>query len=297
MTGSSPTPGASPLAAGVPEMTDGEYRLLAGLIHKEAGIYLGSEKKLVLIARLAFRLRALGLASFSDYATRVMGDPAERTKMIDCVCTNETSFFRERWHFDFMAQTIAPAWRNSPATARSRMVRVWSAACSTGEEPYSIAMCLRHHLPIDEGWQIEISATDLSTRALKAAQDAVWPIEHAAAIPELYLRAFMLRGEGERAGQMRAGPLLRSMISFRVQNLHAAYPASAPFDLIFCRNVLIYFDKQAKVRVVERLVGMLAKGGYLFVGHAESLQAAEYGARAVAPSIYVPAAGSRKGAR
>ena len=232
-------------SARMPEMSDHEYRLLAGVIHKEAGIYLGSDKKLVLVSRLAFRLRSLGLPSFSDYITHVVADQEERTRMIDCVCTNETSFFREPWQFDFMAKTIVPAWKTSSPQARSRSVRVWSAACSTGEEPYSIAMCLSHHLPAAEGWQIEILATDLSTRALTTAKDAVWPIANAEAIPEHYRRAFMLKGEGSRAGLMRAGPLLRSLISFRVQNLHAAYATGGPFELIFCRNVLIYFDKRS----------------------------------------------------
>ena len=139
-------------------------------------------------------------------------------------------------------------------------------------------------------------ATDLSTRALRAAQDAVWPIASAETIPEHYRRAFMLKGEGSRAGLMRAGRPLRSMISFRRQNLHDAYPESGPFDLIFCRNVLIYFQKEARIRLVKRLTSLLGQRGYLFVGHAEALNA-EYGVRAVAPSIYVPIPGSEKGAQ
>jgi chemotaxis protein methyltransferase CheR len=158
-------------------------------------------------------------------------------------------------------------------------------------------MCLRQHLPASEGWHIEILATDLSTRALRAAQDAIWPIEDADAIPEHYLREFMLKGEGTRSGLMRAGPVLRSLISFRRQNLHLGYPMSGPFDLIFCRNVLIYFERQAKLRLVKRLVSLLGDGGYLFVGHAEALNPAEHGVRAVAPSIYVPVSALPKGAR
>jgi len=167
------------------------------------------------------------------------------------------------------------------------VIRAWSAACSTGQEPYSIAMQLLSECPPEQGWRVEIVATDLSTRALAVAQEAEWPIDRAAQIPEQYRQEFMLRGVGDRVGRMRASRALRERVQFTRLNLNdAAYDIAGPFDLIFCRNVLIYFTPEGRARVVDRLASYLAPGGLLFVGHAESLHAHRENLRVVSPTIY-----------
>ncbi|HEX9189478.1 MAG TPA: protein-glutamate O-methyltransferase CheR, partial [Vicinamibacteria bacterium] len=166
---------------------------------------------------------------------------------------------------------------------RPRRVRVWSAACSTGEEPYSIAMTLLAGLP---GWSVEVVATDLSTKVLARAQAALWPVERAKQIPRTYLEAYMLKGFGSQAGLMKAGEALRGVVRFGRVNLAGEPWPEGPFDLVFCRNVLIYFDRTNKTRVVERLLDRLAPEGFLFLGHAESLTGFTEGARTVIATIY-----------
>jgi chemotaxis protein methyltransferase CheR len=164
---------------------------------------------------------------------------------------------------------------------------LWSAGCSSGEEPYSIAMLLLDHFPRHSGWQLEILATDLSTRILERAQSALWPIAKAQEIPEKYLKSYMLRGTGAQQGQMKAGAEIRSLIRFQRLNLNdERYPITGRFDAIFCRNVLIYFDTNSRRRVIDRLIDCLAPGGYLFVGHAESLTGITNRVRHVTPTVY-----------
>ena len=190
--------------------------------------------------------------------------------MLDAICTNETHFFREPRHWEFLAERVFPAWRDeADAGRRPRRVRVWSAACSTGEEPYSLAMSLLTAFPA--GWALEVLATDLSTKILERAAAGVWPLAKAKEIPEPYLKAFMLKGFGAQEGLMRAGPEIRALVRFdRVNLIGDDWPPGPPFDLVFCRNVLIYFDRHRRA-VVDRLLDRLAPRGYLFLGHAESL--------------------------
>ncbi|EAU62737.1 CheR methyltransferase, SAM binding domain [Stigmatella aurantiaca DW4/3-1] len=240
------------------------------------------------MGRLSRRLRELGDLSAEAYLRRVEGDVTERVQLLDAICTHETSFFREPKHFEFLEQEVLPRWRAQGATDQgTRTVRVWSAGCSTGEEPFSLAMLLSHRLPEWEGWRLEILASDLSTRILAQARQAVWPQEKAADIPMEYLKAYMLRGTGTQEGWMKAGPELREQVRFQRVNLHSAfYPVEGPFDLLFCRNVLIYFDDVSRQRTVQRLLGHLAPTGYLFLGHAESLIGRSHCVRAVVPTVY-----------
>jgi chemotaxis protein methyltransferase CheR len=274
-------------AAGVPDLTEEEFDALRALIHRQTGIHLNDSKKALLYGRLSRRIRELGLRSFTDYLRSIRDDAAEREQMIDRVTTNETHFFRESTHFTYLQSTLMPAWlQAADAGTRSKEVRVWSAGCSTGEEPYSLAMTLRDRLPEKDGWSVEILATDISTRVLDAADQATWPIERAAEVPEPLLKRFMLQGLGSQAGKMRASPDLRRMV--RVERLNLSderYPVRGPFDLIFCRNVLIYFAHDLKRQVVERLSEHLAPGGHLFVGHAESIYET-HGLTCVWPTVY-----------
>ncbi len=281
---------------------DREFTRFQSLIHREAGIWLSPMKRALLVGRLTRRLRELGLDSFGEYYERVEADGAERIRMLDRVTTNETHFFREPRHFEFLAQKVFPSWRaEADEGLRPRRIRAWSAACSTGEEPYSLAISLLRAFPPGSGWELEILATDLSTRVLERAREAVWPIEKAREIPPADLKAFMLRGTGPQQGLMKAGPEICAFVRFARLNLNdTAYPALGRFDLVFCRNVLIYFDAKTKERVVGRLLGLLAPCGYLFLGHAESLSGTALPVRSVLPTVYghgAPQAPSSREAR
>jgi chemotaxis protein methyltransferase CheR len=267
-------------------VSDKDFLRFQALIHREAGIWLAPVKKALLVGRLAKRLRELGLTSYGAYFEKVVEDEAERIRMLDAICTNETHFFREPKHFEFLAQRVLPAWRAEAAEGRrAQRIRVWSAACSTGEEPYTIAMELLHAFP--SGWDLEVLASDLSTKVLDRAAAAIWPIEKAKEIPDPYRKNFMLRGYGAQEGLMKAGPEIREIVRFaRVNLVGDGWPAGPPFDLVFCRNVLIYFERQAKTTVVERLLERLDPRGYLFLGHAESLGGFTTLARAVLPTVY-----------
>jgi len=261
-----------------------EFRLFQSLVHREAGISLSDQKRALLVGRLAPRMRALDIASFGAYFDRVSADREELVRMIDSVCTNETHFFREPKQFAFLEHEVLPRWRAAVERGeRRREVRVWSAGCSTGEEPYSIAMTLAANLP---DWKIEIFASDLSTKVLAKASDGIWPVERVNDIPLHYRKAFMLRGSGPQEGKMAARPELSSLIRFARVNLnHESYPIAGKFDLVFCRNVLIYFDAPSKRRVIDRLLDRLEPRGLFFLGHSESLNALDR-VRAVGPTVY-----------
>jgi chemotaxis protein methyltransferase CheR len=280
------------------EITEREFSLFQALILRDAGIYLAPAKKALLVGRLAKRLRALGLSSFGEYYRRVVeeDDRDERVQMLDCISTNETHFFREPRQFEFLERQVIPAWKEKGP----RILRIWSAGCSTGEEPYSLAMMLLHHFPPGSGRQIEILATDLSTRALAKAETAVWPLEKATEIPTEYRKAFMLRGTASQEGKMKVAPEVRALVRFGRLNLNdERYPVRGPFHLIFCRNVLIYFPMDGKLRVIHRLLDVLAPDGLLFLGHAESLNAVTDRVVTVVPTVYghAKAAAGRPGSR
>ena len=275
---------------GIRPLTDREFKLFQSLIHKEAGIYLSEVKKALLVGRLSRRIRELGLDSFEAYYRHVVEgpNPTERVELINNICTHETQFFREPRQFEFLEQTLAPRWRaEAEAGARPKQIRAWSAACSSGEEPVSMAMSLLYHFPVSAGWSVEVLATDISTRVLDKARAATWPIERAGQIPPPYLKRFMLRGTGEQHNRMKAGPEIRSVVRFQQLNLQAdSYAVGDGFDLIFCRNVLIYFNAASKEHVVTRLLGRLAEDGLLFLGHAESLTGMRDQPRAIIPTVY-----------
>lgn len=276
-----------PFAAAPSPPTDREFRSFQQLIEREAGIHLAPHKKALLAGRLNRRIRELGLPSFGSYYERVVdGDDGELTHLLDAIATNETRFFREPEHFRVLADHIVPELVQLAESGRkARGVRVWSAACSTGEEPYSIAMVLRRCLPQD--WPVEVVATDISTRVLARAQAGTWPIAKSREIPPEHLKQFMLRGSGSQAGNMKVGKELRSLVTFSRINLASdPPPGPARFDLIFCRNVLIYFAKDTKLRVVDKLLHGLLPDGYLFLGHAETLNGTALEMEPVSANIY-----------
>lgn len=276
------------LARPIPELTDDEFRLFQALILRETGIHLGAKNRAMLISRLWKRLGTLELNSFSSYYRRVKSDPAEMVLMFDCVCTNETHFFREPAAFDCLRYRVFPEWRAAAeANERSRTLRVWSAACSTGEEPFSLAMTLLSEFPPAAGWNIEVLGTDLSTKVLARASAGIWPAEKISHVPLDYRRNFLLKGFGKEKGKIKAMDELRQVVRFQRLNLtQEPYPVTGPFDLIFCRNVLIYFQWETKIKVVDRLGKYLAPRGYLFLGHAESLHGVTDKLHSVAPKVY-----------
>lgn len=279
---------ADPLAWDVstPPLSPEAFSRFQRIVGRESGINLTDAKKALLVGRLSRRLRELALSSFDDYLRRVESDGAELVRMIDSIATNETQFFREPRQFEFLEHELFPRWaEDAERGRRPRRVRVWSAGCSTGEEPFSIAMLLLSLF--GKGWDLEVLATDISTKALGRARAAEWSLERSAHIPAPFLRAFMLRGTGAQDGKMKAGPEIRRLVRFERLNLNdESYPVTGRFDLILCRNVLIYFDGDRKRRVIERLLDHLDPAGFLVVGHAESLNGITDRVGGVMPCVY-----------
>jgi len=260
------------------------------LIHEETGIWLNDSKMALLCGRLSRRLRALEISGLEEYFELVVRPDQfnERVAMIDAITTNETRFFREAKHFEFLETKVIPRWLAETLQGqRAKAIRAWSAACSSGEEPYSVAMLLAAHLPPEQGWDVKILATDISTRMLECARAGIYEIVKSHDIPEHLLKAFMLKGIAKKAGQMKVMPCIQEMIEFQRLNLaQGPYPPNGHFDLIFCRNVLIYFDLESKHKVVERLTRCLTRSGLLFLGHAENLSGIHSPLRSLAPAVY-----------
>ena len=261
-----------------PVLTDQEFGLLRDWVYAEAGINLSAAKKPLVTSRLLRRLSHHGLRSFGAYYGLITSSGSAETQIaLDLLTTNETYFFREPKHFEFLRDRALPARRPG------QPYRVWSAACSSGEEPWSIAMTLADAL--GDAW--EVTASDLSTRVLAQARNAQYPIERAEQIPRAQLVRHCLKGVGRQDGTFRIGPALRGRVRFLQVNLVNALPELGSFDVIFLRNVLIYFDAETKAQVVRRLCGALRPGGYFFCGHAESLHGMDVPLTGVQPAVYV----------
>ena len=270
-----------PLPFAPPAIADRDFRALRDRIYQRAGIFFVPAKKALIVSRLQRRTRELGL-ELKAYIQLALSDAAEETRMLELLCTHETSFFREAQHWELLRRHVLPRWREeAEAGARPRRVRVLSAGCSSGEEPYSAAMELATGLP---GFAVEVVAGDVSPRIVERAAQGEWPLERAKQIPEPMLRRFMLRNT---EGVMRAGPELRSLLRFTRLNLgQEAHPGLGVFDLIFCRNVLIYFDQASKARAIRSLLPHLDPRGLFFVGHAESLTGISEELQTVIPTVY-----------
>jgi chemotaxis protein methyltransferase CheR len=260
-------------------LSDQEFDFLRKLLYEAAGINLTSEKKALVIGRLTRRIESLGLTSYGDYFRRIStaADPSERQWALDALTTNETFFFREPPHFAFLSETIVPS------VPPGEPFRVWSAASSSGEEAYSIAMVLAERMG-QRPW--EIVGSDLSTKVLDKARRGQYPIERAEKIPQPYLRTYCLKGTGEHEGTFLIDPSLRKRVSFQQANLMGPLPKLGLFDVIFLRNVLIYFDLPTKRRVVNNLLPFMKPDGYFFSGHSESLTGMIQGLAQVKPAIY-----------
>jgi len=247
-------------------LADAEFTAIRELLKATAGIHIGAEKRTLVVARLARRVRHHGLAGFPEYCSLLRDrdpDGEELGEMVNCLTTNKTEFFREPHHFDFLRQRLVPEARQRGA----RKLRIWSAGCSTGQEPYSLAMTLASD-PSLSGWDIRILASDIDTHVLETAEAGRYPAAALADVPEPMRREFFVAAGAEREVSSR----LRSMVQFRRINLvEEPWPINATFDAIFCRNVTIYFDQPTQDRLYRRFFRQLGPAGYLFAGHSENL--------------------------
>jgi chemotaxis protein methyltransferase CheR len=240
------------------------FRIISERVYNFSGIRLPEAKREMVYARLARRLRSLGIASFDAYVRYLELEPAEWEHCTNALTTNVTSFFREEHHFRILAQHA-----QAHARGEGRAFRVWSAGCSTGEEPYTIAMCLAEAIGAAP---FEVVATDLDTQVLATAREAVYPLASVAKLAPERQKAFFLRGTGRFEGRARVRRELAQRVEFgRVNLMDREWAVKGPFDAIFCRNVMIYFDKPTQARLIERFAALLAPHGLFFAGHAESL--------------------------
>ena len=261
-------------------LPDSEFDAIRAWIYEKAGINLSGQKKALVEGRLAPRLRHHGLRSYGEYfeLLRSGAYPAEPQIAVDLLTTNETHFFRELKHFDFLRKQILARHPSG------RMFRVWSAASSSGEEPYSIAMTLAAALGESAPW--EVIASDLSTRVLERARSGHYSVARAKLIPGPLLQKYCLKGVGAQEGTILVEPRLRSRVQFAQINLIEALPRLGEFNVIFLRNVMIYFDLPTKQALVKRMLPHLSGGGYFMVGHSESLNGVNDILKSVQPSIY-----------
>jgi chemotaxis protein methyltransferase CheR len=265
-------------------INDKEFESFRELIYRESGIKLRDNKKDLLRQRLNKRIRVLGLSSFGEYFRLVEGDRSrkELTEMIDAISTNVTSFFRENKHFEFLAGRALPEIMDRKRTG-SREIRIWSAACSSGEEPYSILFTLLESQELTSNWQIKLLATDISTKVLQKAMKGGYPADKMEGMPEALAHKYFERVEGEYVVK----PKIREMVKFRWFNLITPrFPFKRQFDVIFCRNVMIYFDKPTREELIRKFSGVLAVGGYLCIGHSESLANTRHDLKYIQPTIY-----------
>ncbi len=264
-------------------LTDKEFSQFQTLIYEQVGIRLDTPKKTLLVSRLGKRLRELHLTSFQAYFDRVStkGGEEELTKLLDLISTNKTDFFREPVHFDFLREQVLPE------VAHIKTLRVWSSASSSGEEPYTIAMTLCDALPNISLWDIKVLASDISTRVLAKAASGIYEKQRVAQLPSDLVRRHFLRGKGAQEGMMKVKPHLSRLIAFRRINLmDQSFPIRSSLDVIFCRNVMIYFDRPTQSNLMAKFFRYLRPGGYLFIGHSESLQWIDHPFTYLRPTIY-----------
>jgi chemotaxis protein methyltransferase CheR len=273
-------------------LTDHDFKRLCGFIYEHVGIKMSDVKRTMLEGRLQKRLRALGLASHRDYCDFLFsaaGQEQELVHMIDVVTTNKTDFFREPSHFEFLSQVVLPEMCNGRGAGHKRKCRIWSAGCSTGEEPYTLAMVLREFQEAqpDPALEGEIFASDISTRVLDHARRAVYSEERIAPIPPALRKKYLLRSRDPKAGLVRMDSSLRALLRFgRINFMDEDFGFQERFQVIFCRNVIIYFDKPTQECLMRKFCRHLDPGGYLFLGHSESLHGFDVPLAQVAPTVY-----------
>ncbi len=268
------------------ELTDEDFNYLCALIGDQAGIRLTSAKRELVYARLAKRLRALGLRSFRQYCDLLRGgDEEEKVHCVNAITTNVTFFFREAHHFEYLEQTVLPELMEEKIRAGSRRLRVWSAGCSSGEEAYSLGIVLREQ-PALQNWDVRVLATDVDTHILERARRGIYDLKQIEKVSPARRSRWFRVGIGRNEGLVSVLPELKERIYFRQVNLKEPWPMHGPFDVIFCRNVVIYFDREMQRKLFDRFAGILSSNGHLFIGHSESLFGLSNRFRLVGPTIY-----------
>jgi chemotaxis protein methyltransferase CheR len=267
-------------------LSDRDFARLSSFIHHEAGIRLGHEKKTMLEGRLKRRLRDLSIGSYRQYCDYLFAEQGlreEKVRFIDVVTTNKTDFFREAKHFDYLTQRALPEL----APRLGDPLLVWSAGCSSGEEPYTLAMVLSEYAESHPGFRFRILATDISTIVLEKARLGIYKSDDVEPVPPALRRKYLLRSRERHTDQVRIAPELRRLVEFRRLNfMDADYGVAEKADAIFCRNVIIYFDRPTQQKILGNLVRHLKPSGYLFVGHSETLHDMNLPVEPLGPALY-----------
>jgi chemotaxis protein methyltransferase CheR len=266
-----------------------EYEFLRQLVYTHSRIHLGAEKKEMMGQRLQRRLKAIGLSSFQEYCDFLKSPEGEEelAELIDVIATNVTSFFREGQHFEFLAKTALPQWVAAPDRRPGDLFRVWSAGCSSGEEPYSAAIVLAEFFARHPNFRAQVIASDISMHMLQRAQAGIYQVQQVQ-LPEVeWLKRYFLKGVGAYQGCCRVKEDLKQLVAFYHANLfQPEFPVVEPVEVIFCRNVMIYFDQETQEELVQRLTRKLTSGGYLLLGHSESLLGMSHSFTSLCPSVY-----------
>jgi len=267
---------------------------VCNLIHEHCGISISPDKKIMLEARLKRRMKALAIASYGEYCKHLFAgarDAEEMIFLIDAVSTNKTDFFRERGHFDVLTARVLPEF--TAAHGNTRELRVWSAGCSTGEEPYTLCIVLAEYARLHPGFRFRVLATDISTDVLARAERGVFTSAVAQPVPPDLWRRYLMRSRDRGSDLVRVVPELREAVEFRRLNLIEEFDIAEKMDAIFCRNVIIYFDRRTQEQLFRKFAGQLVEGGYMFVGHSESLSSLDVPFVPVGTALYRRSDGGR----
>ncbi len=284
-------PGGPAIAApGAVTLSDADFRRLASFIQTELGIRMPETKRVMLESRLQKRLRRFGFDSYKAYVDFVFsseGRESELINMIDAVTTNKTDFFREAEHFEYLVGKILPEAEARDGAGIARPLSIWSAGCSTGEEPYTIAMVLEERRLLNPRFSYRIFASDLSTQVLDKAREAVYDAAKAEVVPLSFKKRYMLRSKEKDRNLVRMKPEIRARVSFaRINFMDERYPVDESFDVVFCRNVIIYFERAIQEAILKKLCAHIRVGGWLILGHSETLTGMSMPLRGLAPTIY-----------
>lgn len=277
---------AAPEAGREFAFSDADFRSLAQLAYDYAGIALSDSKRNLLYSRLSRRLRALNLSSFRDYRDHLAGDQREIEMFINSISTNHTKFFREEHHFDHLRSHLVLPFVQAAKTTGNRRLRIWSAGCSSGEEPYTIAVVLKREIPDLSSYDVRILATDIDTDVLARAARGEFALSTIDEVPKAYQGFFNATSDDSASAKVSMDEDVKALITFRRLNLMEAWPFRGHFDAIFCRNVMIYFDGPTKATLIDRFVQQIRTGGWLYIGHSESLIGAHPGLQSVGRTIY-----------
>jgi len=270
-----------------PELSNADFQKISAYIYANFGIRLSAEKRIMVQSRLQSRLKELNLSDYAEYTNLVFNSVPphpELTNMVDRITTNKTEFFREPAHFEFLKNTILPSFNDS---GLKNSIRIWSAACSSGEEPYTIAMVIQNFSEHHPGLQYTVLGTDLSTKMLQEAKIAIFTESKSEPIPAEFKKKYLLRSKDQEIKQVRIVPEIRENVSFEPANLlEDNISRFGIFDIIFCRNVLIYFDRETQLNVITRLCKQIHPGGYLITGHSEALTNFDLPLVQIRPAVY-----------